>query len=64
MERDPKKIIRRLQAEGWAHIRSKGSHMIFKHPQKGFTMVPNHPGDVTNLVARSIAKAAGWKEKK
>jgi predicted RNA binding protein YcfA (HicA-like mRNA interferase family) len=63
VERNPRKILQRLKKEGWQHIRTKGSHMIFKHPAMGFTMVPNHPGDVTSAVARSIAKAAGWTEK-
>ncbi|GEM_PF-5118657 len=36
--------------------------MIFKHPAKGMTIVPNHKGDLSSLVARSIAKAAGWKD--
>lgn len=63
MERSPRKIVRRLKAEGWVHVRTKGSHMIFKHPAKGFTIVPNHPGDLTSSVARSIANSAGWKDK-
>jgi predicted RNA binding protein YcfA (HicA-like mRNA interferase family) len=62
MERSPRKIIQRLKAEGWVHVRTKGSHMMFKHPQKGFTIVPNHSGDLTASVARSIAKAAGWRK--
>jgi predicted RNA binding protein YcfA (HicA-like mRNA interferase family) len=59
MERDSKKIIKRLLSEGWEPISIQGSHhklgrgterIIIPHPKK----------DLPTGLARAIAKAAGW----
>ena len=61
--RDPRKIIHRLQAEGWELRRVTGSHHVFNHrSRRGLIIVPRHPGDLKTGTARSIAKAAGWLE--
>ena len=54
------KIVRRLQSEGWALVRSGKEHDIYKRPDKPAVIaVPRHrtlsPG-----VARQIAKTAEW----
>jgi predicted RNA binding protein YcfA (HicA-like mRNA interferase family) len=59
IETNTRKIVARLEREGWVNI-GGGKHDIFKHPAKpGRIVVPRHreqsPG-----VARSIAKFAGW----
>ncbi|MDO8534835.1 MAG: type II toxin-antitoxin system HicA family toxin [Xanthobacteraceae bacterium] len=61
-ERDPKKIIRKLRAEGWELSRISGSHHVFHHPgRKGIIIVPVHGRrDLKPGTARAIAKAAGW----
>jgi predicted RNA binding protein YcfA (HicA-like mRNA interferase family) len=55
-------VLRRLRADGWVQVKSKGGHRQFKHPTKpGRVTVsgkPSHtvpPGTLT-----SIRKQAGW----
>ena len=58
-EDDRRKIVARLEAEGWTNA-GGGEHDNFvKHGQRKI-QVPRHK-TVTPGVARSIAKAAGWK---
>ena len=60
METNTRKIVARLQSEGWVKV-SGGKHDKFTHPARPgvLIVVPRHreqsPG-----VARSIAKSAGW----
>jgi predicted RNA binding protein YcfA (HicA-like mRNA interferase family) len=62
-ETSTRKVIARLKADGW---RSKGGakHEIFAHADHPEVLipVPRHR-DLTPFTARSISKAAGWKEK-
>ncbi|MEI2808047.1 type II toxin-antitoxin system HicA family toxin [Albidovulum sp.] len=54
-----KDIIRRLQAEGWVLVSSKGSHHKFRNG--GQTLVVPHPKkDLPVGTARNIARVAGW----
>lgn len=59
-ETNVRKIIRRLEAEGWRNV-SGGSHDRFVHDDRPGEMivVPRHR-EVSPGVGRSIAKAAGW----
>jgi predicted RNA binding protein YcfA (HicA-like mRNA interferase family) len=59
MERDSKKIVKRLVAEGFDLVSVKGSHHKFR---KGdITVIVPHPKkDLPLGTARSIAKMAGW----
>ena len=54
-------IIRRLEAEGWVHVETKGSHRQFKHPTKlGKVTVNGHPSaDVTGWLLHHIFRQAG-----
>jgi predicted RNA binding protein YcfA (HicA-like mRNA interferase family) len=59
-ETNTRKIIARLEAEGW--IGKGGSrHDLFVHPGRPEKLipVPRHR-ELTPLTARSIARAAGW----
>jgi predicted RNA binding protein YcfA (HicA-like mRNA interferase family) len=59
MERDSKKIIKRLKAEGFEEAAVKGSHHKFR--KGGLTVVVPHPKkDLPLGTARAIAKQAGW----
>lgn len=59
MERNSKKIIKRLEAEGWSFVSTKGSHQ--KYRKDGQTVIVPHPKkDLPIGTARSIAKMAGW----
>jgi predicted RNA binding protein YcfA (HicA-like mRNA interferase family) len=56
-------IIRRLEAEGWVLVSSRGSHHKFRNG--GQTLVVPHPKKGLPLgTARSIARAAGWLKEK
>lgn len=59
MERDSKKIIKRLQDEGFELIAVRGSHHKFR--KGGLSIVVPHPKkDLPTGTARAIAKQAGW----
>jgi predicted RNA binding protein YcfA (HicA-like mRNA interferase family) len=61
LERDSRKIIRRLESEGWVLVKTSGSHHKFKHPAHKHHIVVAHPTkDMPTGTARAIAKAAGW----
>lgn len=59
MERDSKKIVKRLLDEGFEQTGVKGSHHKFR---KGSVVliVPHPRKDLPLGTARSIAKMAGW----
>lgn len=59
MERDSKKIIKRLKAEGWEHISTKGSHHKYRKSDKT-VIVPHPKKDLPEGTARNIARHAGW----
>ncbi|MCW2317626.1 putative RNA binding protein YcfA (HicA-like mRNA interferase family) [Rhodoblastus acidophilus] len=60
VETNTRKIIARLEAEGWKNI-GGGSHDRFVHDDHDGVMipVPRHR-ELSPGTARSIAKAAGW----
>ena len=59
MERDSKKIVKRLIAEGFVFVSSKGSH--HKYMKLGMIVIMPHPKkDLPIGTARAIAKMAGW----
>jgi len=58
-ETNRKKIVARLKREGWVEEHG-AEHDKYKHPdRKGRIVVPRHNA-LSNGVARTIAKAAGW----
>ena len=59
MERDSKKIIKRLKDEGFELISVRGSHHKFR--KGAVTIIVPHPKkDLPAGTARAIAKDAGW----
>jgi len=58
-------LIRLLQADGWYHERTVGSHMQFRHSSKpGTVTVPaggKHSKDVPPGTLNSVLKQAGVK---
>ncbi len=60
IETNSRKIVRRLEREGWV-TKGGGEHAVFKHPEKPGQriQVPRHK-EVSIGVARSIARVAGW----
>jgi predicted RNA binding protein YcfA (HicA-like mRNA interferase family) len=59
MERDSRRIVRRLTDEGYALVSTRGSHHKFR--KGAVTIVVPHPKkDLPIGTARSIARQAGW----
>ena len=54
-------LIKMLEADGWTHVRTTGSHRQFKHPTKpGLVTVAGHPSvDVPKGTLRAIIDQAG-----
>ena len=57
-------MIRMLQKDGWAMVRSKGSHRQFRHPVKpGTVTVAGKAGvDMPRGTLNAVMKKAGLKE--
>jgi predicted RNA binding protein YcfA (HicA-like mRNA interferase family) len=59
MERDSRKIIKRLKDEGFEMISVRGSHHKFR--KGAITVIVPHPKkDIRPGTARAIAIQAGW----
>lgn len=57
-----KDIERIILADGWILKDIKGSHFQYTHLTKsGKVTIPHHPGDIPNIVIKSILKQAGLK---
>jgi predicted RNA binding protein YcfA (HicA-like mRNA interferase family) len=58
-------LMRRVEADGWRHVRTTGSHRHYKHASKpNVVTIPGHPGDdVPAGTLKSILKAAGLENK-
>ena len=58
-----REAIRRLEADGWRHVSTEGSHRKFKHPTKPGTVIV--AGKLSDTLAEgtwnSIQKQAGWR---
>ena len=54
-------LMRLVEADGWQHVRTTGSHRHYKHPSKpNVVTIPGHPGDdLPTGTLKSIQKAAG-----
>ncbi len=57
-------LIKSVEAAGWKHVKTKGSHRQYKHPEKpGRVTIPGHPGhDVHPDTLKSILSQAGLRE--
>ena len=61
LERNSRKILARLQREGWELVKAEGSHHKLLHAATNRTIIVPHPKkDLPTGTARSIAKHAGW----
>jgi len=61
MLRDSRDIIRRLEAEGWVLVRTRGSHRQYRDPKTGARATVPHPKkDLPPGTVRRICKAVGW----
>ena len=65
MDRDSKKIVRRLVADGFMLVSVKGSHHKFARNEGTSirtVIVPHPKRDLPTGTARAIARQAGWIE--
>ena len=58
-----REAIRLVERDGWALVRTRGSHRQYKHPQKsGLVTIPGQMGDdLAPGTMNSILKQAGLK---
>jgi predicted RNA binding protein YcfA (HicA-like mRNA interferase family) len=61
MERDSKKIVRRLIDDGFELVSVSGSHHKYRKGNRT-VIVPHPKRDLPTGTARAIAKQAGWIE--
>lgn len=61
IERNSRKILQRLESDGWVQVGQTGSHLKLKHDEFAYPIVLVHPKkDLPIGTARQIHKAAGW----
>lgn len=57
---DSRRIIQRLEADGWHRVRIRSNHHIFHHPTKPrIAIVPHPKKDIPPGTLRSIEKQSG-----
>ena len=59
MERNSRRIVKRLIADGFVLVSSKGSHHKFRRGTQT-VIVPHPKRDLPIGTARNIARMAGW----
>jgi predicted RNA binding protein YcfA (HicA-like mRNA interferase family) len=59
-------VIRLVEADGWVHVRTTGSHRHYRHPTKpGLVTIPGHPGhDLPPGTLGSIKRQAGLSDER
>ncbi|MES2755124.1 MAG: type II toxin-antitoxin system HicA family toxin [Pseudomonadota bacterium] len=59
---DSRAIIALLEADGWARVRQRGSHIQFRHPDKAGRVTVAHPNrDIPPGTLASIERQSGLK---
>lgn len=57
---DSRPVIKALQADGWVHVQTTGSHWQFRHPTKpGRVTVPHPKKDLFIGTIKSIEAQSG-----
>jgi predicted RNA binding protein YcfA (HicA-like mRNA interferase family) len=57
---DSRVVIRKIEAAGWKHVRTSGSHWHFKHPSRpGIVTVPHPKRDLPKGTLKSIERQSG-----
>jgi predicted RNA binding protein YcfA (HicA-like mRNA interferase family) len=61
-----RELVRLIEADGWKHVRTTGSHRHFKHPRKPHVVtVPGHAGDEIPIgTLKAILRSAGLEDKR
>lgn len=61
-EHSSRKIIKRLKREGWALLRTNGSHHVFGKDTRRLS-IPHPKKDLPVGLVQEIEEAAGWKDR-
>ncbi|MFL6197172.1 MAG: type II toxin-antitoxin system HicA family toxin [Thermoanaerobaculia bacterium] len=57
---DSREVLRQLEADGWARVAQRGSHVQLKHPTKrGRVTVPHPKRDLPKGTVKSIERQSG-----
>ena len=57
---DSRESIKSLEADGWEHKRTTGSHWHFSHPTKrGYVTVPHPKRDLPTGTVKAIERQSG-----
>ncbi len=59
LERDSRKLIKLLEADGFEHLSTKGSHSKYRRGART-VIVPHPKKDLPTGTVREIYKQAGW----
>ena len=58
-----RELIRLLEQNGWARIRTNGDHRIYRHPDGRITVISGHLGDdVRPGTLKAVLRQTGIKE--
>ena len=59
-----REAIRMVERDGWYHVRTRGSHRHFHHPEKpGTVTIPGRLGsDMKPFIWHSVLRQAGLRE--
>lgn len=60
LETKTRKILQRLEEDGWIFVRHGAEHDVYRHPAKNGTIALPRHRTLSPGVARQIAKIAGW----
>lgn len=55
----PRQLVRILERKGWQRVRTKGSHLVFAHPDTPKLVTVPNPGDLKRPLLAGILKDAG-----
>ncbi|HVW91137.1 MAG TPA: type II toxin-antitoxin system HicA family toxin [Devosia sp.] len=62
IERNSRKLIQMLEADGWVLLTVRGDHHNFRHPSRPGTVTVTHPRkDIPIGTVMSIYRQAGWR---
>jgi predicted RNA binding protein YcfA (HicA-like mRNA interferase family) len=53
-----RRVIRALESVGFAYVRTKGSHAVYRHPDGRVAVIPQH-GTVKRGTLASVLRQAG-----
>jgi predicted RNA binding protein YcfA (HicA-like mRNA interferase family) len=57
-----REIVKKIEADGWVHVKTRGDHYQFRHPTRpGKVTVPHPVKDIGLPLIKSIEQQSGTK---